>query len=175
MSVSVEETVREVVTSAVTNAREIIVTGESATEVSDWAAVVKKGKKKRGKNLFVVKANNNEEKATDRKLDIATALAGVSINDSRFTVGGNIIMNFDDEATRNEAAKRLKTINNMEISNVKKILPKIMLCNVSKEEDKDELLAKLIEKNECLQAIEGVNKKMKLLFEKPVLFTTSKV
>lgn len=50
---------------------------------------------------------------------------------------------------------------------MKKILPKIMLCNVSKEEDKEELLTKLIEKNECLQTIEGVKEKMKLLFEKP--------
>lgn len=109
--------------------------------VCDCAEVVRRGQK-RGKNLLVVKANNNEEKATDRKLDIATALAGVPINDSRFTVGGNIVMNFDDDATRNEAAETLKTINNMEISNVKKIMQKIMHYNVSKEKDKDKLLAK---------------------------------
>ena len=64
MSVSVEETVREVVTSAVTNARESMVTGESAMEGGDWTEVVKRGKRKRGKNLLVVKANNNDEKAT---------------------------------------------------------------------------------------------------------------
>lgn len=52
MSVSVEETVREVVTSAVMKARESMVTGESAMEVSDWTEVVKRGKKKRGKNLL---------------------------------------------------------------------------------------------------------------------------
>ncbi|KAK3893889.1 hypothetical protein Pcinc_002328 [Petrolisthes cinctipes] len=89
MSVSVEDTVREVVTSAVMNARESMVNGELATEVTDWTEVVKRGNKKKGKNLLVVKANYNEEKATDRKLDIATALTGVPINDSRFTVGGS--------------------------------------------------------------------------------------
>ncbi|KAK3854051.1 hypothetical protein Pcinc_039437 [Petrolisthes cinctipes] len=89
MSVTVEDTVREVVTSAVMNARESMVNGESATEVTDWTEVVKRGNKKKGKNLLVVKANNNDEKATDRKLDIATALIGVPINDSRFTVGGS--------------------------------------------------------------------------------------
>ncbi|KAK3890078.1 hypothetical protein Pcinc_005948 [Petrolisthes cinctipes] len=82
MSVTVEDTVREVVTSAVMNARESMVNGESATEVTDWTEVVKRGNKKKGKNLLVVKANNNDEKATDRKLDIATALTGVPINDS---------------------------------------------------------------------------------------------
>ncbi|KAK3888298.1 hypothetical protein Pcinc_007637 [Petrolisthes cinctipes] len=78
MSVTVEDTVREVVTTAVMNARESMVNGESATEVTDWTEVVKRGNKKKGKNLLVVKANNNDEKATDRKLDIATALTGSS-------------------------------------------------------------------------------------------------
>lgn len=166
VSVCVEETVREVVTSAVTNARETMVTGESSAEVSEWNEVVKRGKKKRGKNLLIVKANNNE-KAADKKSDIATALVGLPINDSRFTMGGNIIMNFNDESTRNEAAEKLKTIDNIHVTNVKKIMPKIMLCNVSKEEDKADLLNNLVERNECLKNIEGVKDKMKLLFDKP--------
>ncbi|KAK3888616.1 hypothetical protein Pcinc_007342 [Petrolisthes cinctipes] len=163
----VEATVREAVSYAVSSVRESLVSDESAPVGVSWVEVVKKGAKRRGKNLLVVKASNNEEKATDNKKDVATALAGVPIHDSRFTTGGNIVINFDDEATRNEAAERLRTVDKMKVSNVKKILQKFMLCNVSKGEDKDELMAKLLERNECLRCIAGIEQKMKLVFEKP--------
>ena len=121
-------------------------TGEPSPEGGKWMDVVARRKRKTRKNLLLVKAYRKEEKATDSKKDVATALEGVPINDSRFTSNGHIVMNFEDEATRNEAAERLKTVNNVKASNVKKIMPKIMLCNVSKEENKNELMAKLIEK-----------------------------
>lgn len=168
----VEERVREAVTSAVTTVTENMVTGEATSESAGWSDVVRRGKKRRGKNLLVVKADSIDGKAIDSKKDVATALAGVPISDSRFTSGGNIVINFEDEAIRNEAAERLKTVENVKTSSVKKIMPKIMLCNVSKGDDKDELMAKLIEKNECLQSIEGVEGKMKLIFEKPAAGNT---
>ena len=59
-------------------------------------------------------------------------------------------MHFDEEVTRNEPADRLKTIDNVKVNNVRKIMPKIMLCNVRIQEEKDELIATLIVKNEYL-------------------------
>lgn len=121
---------------------------------------------RRGENLLVVKSSNNEEKAVDNKKNVATVLAGVPIQDFRFTANGNIIINFYYEIARNEAAERLQTIEKVKVSNVRKLMPKIMLCNVSKGEDKGDLVAKLIERNECLRGIEDIDQKMKLLFEK---------
>lgn len=67
-----------------------------------------------------MKACDNKEKDTGRKKDVATALADFLTHDSKFTTGGNIVMNFDNEPARNEAAERLKTVDRV-ISNVKRI------------------------------------------------------
>ncbi len=45
--------------------------------------------------------------------------------------------------------------------------PKIMICNVSKEESKDDIVDYLIAKNSYVQSVEGVHDKIRLVFTKP--------
>ena len=108
--------------------------GSASSEL--WSEVVSRGakrKEKKEKNLLVLKAKNENEKATDKKVEVSRTLEGVQIKDSKFTSKGDIVMNFENEATLNDAVQKLGNMANMMTKSVKKIKPKIMICNVHKE------------------------------------------
>ena len=44
------------------------------------------------------------------------------------------------------------------------LLPKIMLCNVSKEENKDDIVQTIIERNDYLELIENILNKISMVF-----------
>lgn len=131
-----------------------------------WSEVVKR---KRKRNLLVVKATDKTKKASELKGEVAQALNDVQIqiDDSRFTEKGNIVMNFENDEMRNEAAKKLESVENVTTQNVKKFKPKIMLCNVHKEEEKETILTTLLERNDYLNEIPEVKSKLDLIFSKP--------
>lgn len=135
-----------------------------------WSEVVSRGKKKKNKNnnknLLVVKASDNGS-ATDKKNQVREALSDVQIQDSKFTAGGNIIMNFETETVRDKASEKLKHVENVNVTQVKRLLPKIMICNVHKEEDKSKIVDLLIEWNEYLQTIDNIKDKISIVFSKP--------
>ena len=83
---------------------------------ADWSEVVKKGRKK--KNVLVVQASEQDKHAVDMKKE-SQALTGIQITDSSFTNGGNVVMNFENENTREEAAKRLGRVEKFTTKNVK--------------------------------------------------------
>lgn len=139
--------------------------GDSISDAK-WTEVVT-GRKKKGKHLLLLKANKKDEKAVDSKTVIANTLEGVPITNSRFTNNGNIVLNFENEDSRSEAAGKLKLTDKLVVSNVKKIMPKILLCNVNKEETENDLIDKLTERNVYLRSIENVGDKMKLVLKKP--------
>ena len=66
-------------------------------------------------------------------MKVSRTLEGVQIKDSKFTSKGDIVMNFENEATLNDAVQKLGNMANMMTRSVKKIKPKIMICNVHKE------------------------------------------
>ncbi len=133
----------------------------------------KKQRKKENKNILVLKGTNDEEKATDRKEEIARALNEVQIADSRFTNNGNIVMNFENESTMNEAAAKLQYVANMSTRSVKKLRPKVMICNVHGEENEGEIIQTLINRNEYLKEIEGIESKIDMIFKKTAAGGTS--
>lgn len=154
-------------TECVSEVRQVVdVLNIQAESSASWVDVVKKKKKKENKNLLVIKANDEGKKAVALKKEVAQALSGVQIKDSKFTQSGNIVMNFANEAERDEAANKLKTIDAVNTKNVKKLMPKIMVCNVHKIEEKDALIDTLIERNAFLQLIDDAKNKMKLVFDK---------
>ena len=61
----------------------------------------------------------------------------------------------------------MSDIDNVEISNVRKLQPKIMICNVNRLEDEDTLMDNLIERNHFLRAEPNFKDKMTKLFKKP--------
>lgn len=138
-----------------------------AESAGSWVEVVKKNRRKESKNLMVIKGNEGGEKAVSMKKEVSQALSGVQIKDSKFTLGGNIVLNFPNEAERKAAADKLKSIDAVNTRNVKKLMPKFMVCNVHKEEEKDVLIDTLIERNAFLQSIDDARNKMKLVFDKP--------
>ena len=74
-----------------------------------WTEVVKKGrKKKEKKNLLVLKATDDNVKAVNKKEEVSSALKGIRIQDSKFTQGGNVVMNVENEETLQDAAKKLE-------------------------------------------------------------------
>ena len=128
-----------------------------------WTDVVKK---KRKRNLLVVKASDEGKKATEMKDEVSDALNGIQITDSKFTNKGNIVMNFEEEDTMKKAAEKLTGMDQISIKTVNKLRPKIMLCNVFREEDKENIIKNMIARNEFLQTISDVDKKIDLIFTK---------
>ena len=126
---------------------------------STYAGVAKK-------NLLVVQSTVNTQKATEKKNEICDALEGLQIVDSMFKQSGNVILNFETEQQRDEAAAKVGLLDNLSATKTKKFFPKIMICNVSTEEDKDDLMQTIIKRNDYLRTIEGIENKMNLVFEK---------
>ncbi|KAK3885987.1 hypothetical protein Pcinc_009846 [Petrolisthes cinctipes] len=67
--------------------------------LQQWTEVVKR-KKNKNKNLLVVEAEDENEKSTDKKSEVVDALGDAQINDAKFTKTGKIILNFEDENSR---------------------------------------------------------------------------
>ena len=110
---------------------------------STYAGVTKK-------HLLVVQSTVNTQKATEKKNEISDALQGLQIVDTMFKQSGNIILNFETEQQRDEAAAKVDLLDNLSATKTKKFFPKIMICNVSTEEDKDDLVQTIIERNNYL-------------------------
>ena len=132
-----------------------------------FAEVVSRArKKKEKKNLLVVKATDASGKATDKKEEVSKALTGIQIKDSRFTPSGTIVMNFENETTMNEAAKKLESVPDMTTMNVKKLKPKIMICNVREEEIEDDILKTMIDRNDYLKNVDNIHEKIHFIMKK---------
>ena len=147
----------------------LLASADDVAQVDDglWSEVVKK--KNRKKNVLIVKASESDKKATEMREEISTALNGVQISDTRFTSAGNIVMNFDDETLRDDAQQMLANVTTVRTSTVKRIKPKITICNVSTQDvqNKDEIIETLVTRNEYLQSIVDIKSKMEVLFTKP--------
>ena len=89
------------------------------------------------KHLLVLKSTDDSQKATDRKEEISTALDGLQIVDAKFKHSGKVVLNFENEAQRDEAAARMNNRDDLTASRTKTLLPKIMVCNVNAMENKD--------------------------------------
>lgn len=71
---------------------------------------------------------------TDIKMEISQALSK-KITDSRFTNKGNVVVNSETEALRGKAVVKLrKNVDQVKTKSVKKLRPKIIICNVSYDE-----------------------------------------
>lgn len=143
------------------------VSAESTVVKSPWTEVVKKKKITEKKNLLVVQSTDENVKVKDNKKEMVKALEGTQIVDSRFTQKG-VVLNFEDEAKRDEAASKLHAFPKVKTRAVRKLKPKIMICNVNKEEAAvGEIIDVLIDKNEYLQHVDDVKSKLELLFCRP--------
>lgn len=132
-----------------------------------WAEVVKKKKKQTKKNLLVVTGTEENPDVREVKNNLSNALDGIQITDTKFTNSGKIVMNFADETLRNEAAQKISSVEKLAARPIKKMKPKITLCNVHKEESKESLKNTIITRNEYLQTVPEVQDKIEIIFDKP--------
>ena len=123
--------------------------------------------KEKKKNILVIKGAEENGKAVENKDAVSKALEGVQIQDVRITNEGNMVMNFEDESIRNQAAAKLNAVNTVKTKAVGKRTPRIMICNVHKIESADELVKNMIDRNSYLQNVEDVENKITLLKSKP--------
>ena len=77
-----------------------------------------------------------------------------------------MILNFETEHQKDEAAVKVGELDDLSATKTKKLLPKIMICNVSTEENKDVLVQTIIKRNEYLQSIDDITNKMSLVYDK---------
>lgn len=165
----IKEVVGEGMQDVVSELGAAISTDSTLDQHSSWVDVVKRKKKKtEKKNLLVVKSTDESKKVVDKKKEVAQALDGTQIVDTRFTQKGDIVMNFEDEKKRDEAVQKLGNVSDVITSNVRKLKPKIMICNVNREEESgDKIIENLVDRNGCLQGITDARSKMELMFSKP--------
>ena len=107
-----------------------------------------------------MKSTVDSQKATEKKSEISNALQGLQIVDTKFKQSnGNVILNFETQEQRDLAVQKVGELENLSVKKAKKLLPKIMICNVSTEERKENLVHTMIQRNEYLQSIDDVIKK----------------
>lgn len=143
--------------------------GQVEERSMSWSEVVSRNSKRKSaqknKNLLIIKAKGSE-KAVDMKKEVEELLSDVQIMDSKFTNKGNIVINLESEEMKNAAQNKLHEVGNLIVSNGKRFDPKIMVCNVARNEDKESLIEDIIVRNE-LESIDGVMNKMKIVSERP--------
>ena len=83
-----------------------------------------------------MKSTDTTHKATKKK-----------IVDAKFKQTGEVILNFESEHQRDEAAAKVEKLENLSANKTKMLFPKIMICNVSKEENRDDIVQTIIERN----------------------------
>ena len=131
-------------------------------------------KVKQGKNLLLIKSTIDTEKIIDKKMEMAESLKDIEIMNTKSTTKGNIVINFANEAQRDEAEKRIKDkVPNANTKKLGKLMPKIMICNVGTLENDSEVINTLIRANPCLESTPNIENKIKFLFKKPAAGNTS--
>ena len=169
---NMEETVSAAVHNAVTAvSSEMVAEGEEGSDSPlSWVEAVSKGRrkkiKKQQKKLLIIKSNDDES-VIDRKDEVGQALDEVQILDSKFTKAGKIVINFETDEARKKAEDRLQELEGVTVTHRQKMQPKIILCNVGKEEKRETLIEQLIERNNFLTSIMDIKDKMKVIFDKP--------
>ena len=114
-----------------------------------------------------MKSTVDSQKATEKKSEISNALQGLQIVDTKFKQrNGNVILNFETQEQRDLAVQKVGELENLSVKKAKKLLPKIMICNVRTEERKENLVHTMIQRNDYLQSIDDVENKIELVFTK---------
>ena len=124
------------------------------------------------KNLLVIKSQEPTIKINEKKKEIAEVLKNIPIVDTRFFQTGNLVVNFPDEECRDSAATLIQdNVGGAVTKKIKKLQPKIMICNVHGEEE--DVMDAVIEKNVFLQSIADVSQKITHVFKKPAANQTT--
>ena len=88
------------------------------------------------RNLLVIKPHQPTTKISEKKKKVVELLKDIPIVDIRFSQTGNLMVNFPDEQCRDNAATLIQdNMGDVVTKKVKKLQPKIMICNVHGEED----------------------------------------
>ena len=92
------------------------------------------------KHLLTIKSVQENFKAVDKKNEVANILREHAVIDSKFPSNGNIVMNFKDRVSRDNAAEAIiGRVPGTEIRKVGHITPKIMICNVYNVEEEADI------------------------------------
>ena len=121
---------------------------EKSNDLKTYASKVKENKENmKEKNLLLIKSTT-DVKLGDKKKLVDEALKETDVIDTRFAANGNLVVNFADRAERSRAAQNiLEGVADTEVREIRKLKPKIMLANVNKEEDADDVIDILIDRN----------------------------
>ena len=65
------------------------------------------------KHLLIVKSTDNSHRSSEKKREISAALKGLRMVDAKFKESGNVILNFESEHQRNEAAAKVGELDNV--------------------------------------------------------------
>ncbi len=88
---------------------------------------------------LVVKSTNNETKATDNKKSIVKSLKNIPVEKVKSVNGGHLLIKLRNKESMEEARAELDKLELEVAAEVKgKLQPKIMLCNVSKDDDEED-------------------------------------
>ena len=116
---------------------------------------------------LVVKSTENNVKFDDgdTKVKIASALQKVSVNSTRVTQQGDLIVHFPDENSKQKASDSLKNVfdNEVSVENLKKLTPKLTVVGLPMDFEPDKLIESLLNKDENICIMIDSDCKMEVL------------
>ena len=95
--------------------------------------------------------------------------------DAKFKQAGNVILNFESEHQKHEATAKVEKLENLSVNKTKMLFPKIMICNVSKEENKEDIMQAIIKRKDYMEPINNIPEKISLTFVKEATRDTSHI
>ena len=88
---------------------------------------------------------------SDRKDELADALSDIPVMYTKFTERESVMMNFESATDRELAVNKISTaMDGTETQLTRKVLPKIMICDVTHEKKQEDVIHYLISKNKYL-------------------------
>ena len=106
------------------------------------------------KKVLLIKANQENQKAADKKKAIMSKIA-TPVEEVKTTRHGHLYVRFDDTIKLEEAKRELEgdVVNDITVNEKGKLNPKIKIVNVSKDENKDDIINNIRMKNGWLNSL----------------------
>ena len=119
-----------------------------------YANIVKEKPIPKPKNTLVIKATSTG-KAANNKVEIVKQM-DTPIDYTKSTYDGHVVVGFANKETLDRAKSNLESRKNelnISVLEKRKLWPKIKVCNISTEEDDEEIISNILSRNNWLESV----------------------
>ena len=123
--------------------------------------------KLKGNHTLVIRSTDDGKKVVDIKNEISKNLKDIPINKTIKANNGNLVLKFEDKSTLLDAKAKLESTKEDWYQPLEraKYQPKIKICNVPRDEEKEEAICNILNKNLWLKNLVKNEEDFKLITE----------